>query len=189
MEDDDFVLIQKILQGDQDAYAPLVRKYQSRILQLCGAMLTPTEAEDAAQEVFVKAYHALARFKGDSSFYTWIYRIASNHCLDLGRKKSRSRTESWDALIEKEGDRIQELLASPDRDIENRDDAELVQKILSFLPDTSRLVLVLREMQGLSYEEMATQLNCSLDAIKGRLKRARQEFKEKLRHFIKSEPV
>jgi RNA polymerase sigma-70 factor, ECF subfamily len=185
---DDKEIIQKIHAGEHALYSELIRRYQDRILQLCVSMLSDfKDAEDAAQEIFIKAFYALDRYKGNSAFYTWLYRIASNHCLDFLRKKARGRTESLDALIEKSGDSL-ETLNSKETSHQTRDQ-ELVHEILSHLPADYRLILTLREMQGLNYEEIALTLKCSIDAVKGRLKRARQDFKDKLRHFLKSKNV
>ncbi len=187
---EDKEILAKILAGDSSAYAEIVRRYEGRILRLCFSMLSnEKEAEDAAQEIFLKAYYALNRFKGDSAFYTWLYRIAANHCLDLGKKKSRRPTESWDALLEKRGDEIERLLSTEAGTSATVESQELVHQVLSYLSPDHKLVLVLREMQGLNYEEIAASLHCSLDAVKGRLKRARQEFKEKLRHLLNSKTV
>lgn len=145
-------------------------------------------ADDAAQEVFIKAYQALASFKGNASFSTWLYRIASNHCLDLLRKRKREKSESWENLIEKEGDKIEALLAVAPEAAQS-DRAETAAKVLSFLSERAREVIVLREMHGLSYQEMAEALGCTLDAVKARLKRARQELNEKLRHLLEFKDV
>ncbi len=187
---EDQILIQKVHAGDQAAYTEIVRKYQTRLLQLCISMLhDEKEAEDAAQEVFVKAFYALDRFQGKSTFYTWLYRIAANHCLDVARKKSRRRTMSWDQLLEEKGDKIERLLAKHPQTPQDTGDHELVHQVLALLPPDYRLILTLREIQGLSYEEMTEVLHCSLAAVKSRLRRAREEFKEKLRHFLKADNV
>ncbi len=147
-----------------------------------------TQAEDAAQEVFIKAYQALGQFRGTASFSTWLYRIAVNHCTDLLRKAARRKTESWEALLEKEGEKIEALFsASPN--VESSERTELITKLLSNLSETSRTILVLREIQGLNYQELAETLGCTVDAVKGRLKRARQEIETKLRHFLKVKDV
>ena len=182
---EDQEIIHKILEGNDSIFAELVRKYQARIITLCTSMLSDAkEAEDAAQEVFVKAFYALHNFQGRSSFYTWLYRIASNRCLDLMRKKYRYKTQSWDELLEQKGDEIERLLAKNESPESSRDN-ELVHEALSHLKPEWRLILTLREIQGLSYEEIAETLGCSLDAVKSRLQRSRRDLKEKLRHFLK----
>jgi RNA polymerase sigma-70 factor (ECF subfamily) len=156
----------------------------------CLSMLqNHTDAEEAAQDVFIKAYNNLPKFKGDSQFSTWLYRITANHCLDVLRKRNRRKTYSLDALIEAEGDSIHRhfsTAAVADTQVENRD---LTGKILSTLPAEYRTILTLREVDGLEYQEIADVLDCSLDAVKGRLSRARRQLQEKLRHFLKEKDV
>ncbi len=147
-------------------------------------LLNRTDAEEAAQDIFVKAYQALARFKGDSSFSTWLYRITANHCLDLLRKRNRRKTVSWDALVEKEGERVHGLMAAPDSGASRMEDRQLADKILSTLAEDYRMVLTLREQDGLEYQEIAEILHCSLDAVKGRLARARKQLQERLQQFV-----
>ena len=151
----------------------------------CAAALSDSSmADDAAQEVFIKAYQALSRFQGNAAFSTWIYRIAVNHCTDLLRKKIRHRTLSWEAMVEQQGDKAENhLTVQPD--VERNEASELLDKILHSLPEKFRTVLVLREIHGLSYQEIAESLRCSLDAVKARLKRARREAEEKFRHLLK----
>lgn len=150
----------------------------------CLSMLSDSaQAEDAAQEIFIKAYQALGRFRGNSSFSTWLYRIAANHCTDLLRKAARGKTESWEMLLEREGEKIEALLAVPPAVENSTEPGEIVAKLLSHLPEKSRAILVLREIHGLSYQELAEALDCSLDAVKARLKRARQEILSMPRHF------
>ncbi len=108
---EDKILLEKIRSGDHAVYAEIVRRYQTRILQLCTSMLPGSESEDVAQEIFIKAFYALDRFQGKSSFYTWLYRIAANHCLDRIRKHARHPSESWDELLAKKGDEIEKLIA------------------------------------------------------------------------------
>ncbi len=160
-------------------------RHQARIVRLCASLLrNASDAEDAAQEVFFKAYSSLARFQKNSSFYTWLYRIASNHCLGILRTAGRHRTESWDALIESQGEKIQELFtpaADPRRAVES---ADLVSKILSTLKPNYKLVLTLREVEGLSYAEIAHVMDCSADSVKAQIRRARAELEDKTRHFL-----
>lgn len=182
-------LIEKVRNGEHEAYAGIVREYQERIRRLSATLLSDErDADDAAQEIFVKAFYALRNFKGKSSFYTWLYRIATNHCLDRARKKNRFREMSWEELREKSGDDIEKLLSASVAPASS-EQKDLVHKILSLLPADYRVILTLREMDELSYEEIAVILHCSLDAVKGRLKRARHDFKEKLQHFMKSGAV
>jgi RNA polymerase sigma-70 factor (ECF subfamily) len=186
---DDHAVCRRVLNGDRDAYAAIVRRYQDRVFRLCYSLLNDShEAEDAAQEIFVKAFESLARFRGGSAFFTWLYRVASNHCLDLLRRRARNRKESWEELVEKHGETVERLLArKPAAD--EAGSRELVERVLASLSPEHRLILTLREMEGLNYEELGIALHCSLDAVKGRLKRAREDFREKMRHFMKPENV
>jgi len=143
-----------------------------------------TEAEEAAQDIFVKAYHALRKFKGNSTFSTWLYRITANHCLDLLRKRNRRKTVSWEALVEQEGDHIMRLLSTSQTAETHLENRELADKILSTLSPDYRAILTLREVDGLDYQEIAESLGCSLDAVKGRLARARKQLQGNLRHFM-----
>ncbi len=183
-------LIEKILRGDREAYAELVRAHQARVLRLCRALLgSETEAEDAAQEVFFKAYRSLASFRKESAFSTWLYRITANHCRDLLRKRSRQKLESLDKLFEESGDAAEKLLTPSSDSRSEREASDLIEQILSRLSPDERLILTLREVQGLSYQEMAQVLRCSLDAVKARLRRARKALEEQARHFSESRSV
>lgn len=154
-------------------------------MRLCASILAdPAEAEDAAQEVFFKAYRALGRFRGASLFSTWLYRIAANHCRDLLRKRPPGRTQSWEALLETEGRRLEQLLSTPSPTGLAHDQSDLVRRVLAQLPDDYRMILLLREIEELSYQELAEVLNCSLDAVKARLRRARAQLEQQLRHFL-----
>ncbi len=156
----------------------------------CLSMLSNyTDAEEAAQDIFVKAYQSLPKFKGDSSFSTWLYRITTNHCLDILRKRNRRKNVSLEALMEQPGGQIQKVFSTPgtaDSQMENR---QLTDKILSTLPQDYRTILTLREADGLEYQEIADVLDCSLDAVKGRLARARKQLQENLRHFVSPNDV
>lgn len=186
---EDQSVIRQVLEGDRDAYAILVRKYSARVLSLCYSLIGSKNAEDAAQEIFLKVYQSLKRFRGDASFSTWLYRIAYNYCLDLLKKEKRQKAESWEKSIEEHGEAIHHLLIeeqSQNDDISNRD---LIEQILKILPADYRLVLTLREINGLSYQEIADLTHSSLDSVKARLRRAREDFEQKLRHFLKKENV
>jgi RNA polymerase sigma-70 factor (ECF subfamily) len=186
----DLELIAKIRSGDRDAYAELVRKHHAAVLGLCLSMLgSRSQAEDAAQDVFIKAYRSLDKFREDSSFSTWLYRIASNHCLDLLRQRSREKTDSLEALLDREGDHAQRLFFTEPTTALAPEDADLIERMLSRLPPEYRLILTLREVQGLNYKELTEALDCSLDAVKARLKRARRSLEEMGRHILESDSV
>jgi RNA polymerase sigma-70 factor (ECF subfamily) len=187
---EDYQIIQDVLNGDREAYAELVRSYHPRVYNLClSLLLNPSEADDAAQEVFVKAYAALAKHKPDLSFPAWLHRIASNHCLDLLRKRKRQKTDSLDQLMGQSGDHFEgsskNLLDSEERSLERDEKVSLAKEALATLTLDQRQVLILRELEGLSYEEISVTLECSLDTVKSRLHRARHHLLEKARHFLK----
>ena len=183
--DEDLNAIEQVRAGKIQAYALLVRKYQGRIRGYClGTLGNAAEADDAAQEVFIKAYRGLGGFRGRSSFSTWLYRITVNHCRDLLKSAGRGKTESLDALRDEEGEPFEARLAvAPAAQLGEREGQ--VREALARLPETSREVLVLRAVQGLSYAEMMESLGCSLDAVKGRLRRAREELETKLREVMR----
>lgn len=187
---EDFELIERVRSGDREAYAGIVRRHQGKLLQLCLSLLgDPSSAEEAAQEAFLKAYRSLGGFQGYSSFATWLYRIAYNLCQDLLRQKIRRRAESWDELLEREGEGLHRLLAAGPDPAAAAEAADLIQRILARLPEEQSSALLLREIQGLSYQEIASVLGCSLDSVKARLRRARRTLGEGLRHFLGPENV
>lgn len=175
---DEKQVVQSVLAGDKESFAVLVRAYQAKVLSLClSLMRNRAEADDAAQEIFVKAYRGLSGFRLDSSFSTWLYRIAYRHCLDLLRSRKRRAAEPLDSLPE-----IAENAAS-------LEDKAAVESVLSALPPDYRLVLTLREVQGLTYEEIARATGSSLDSVKARLRRAREALQEAARHFLSRSDV
>jgi RNA polymerase sigma-70 factor (ECF subfamily) len=154
---------------------------------LCRVYLPHSEeADEAAQEVFLRAYKKLQQFQKESLFSTWLHRIAVNYCLDVRRRLKRRDETSLDELFENAG----ELNLSPQPSFEDRlETGELARNLLSRLTATDRDVLVLREISGQTYEEIAESLRISVDAVKSRLKRARQALIESARHLFKSENV
>jgi RNA polymerase sigma-70 factor (ECF subfamily) len=179
--DDDRLAIERIRSGDIQAYAILVRKYETRVRGYClGTLCSAADADDAAQEIFIKAYQSLDRFAGRSSFSTWLYRITVNHCRDWLRRKVRTRTESIEKLGEEQTEWLErQLTIEPQVDRPNERTME-VRKALAAMPDSAREVLVLREVHEMSYQETAEALGCSLDAVKARLRRARKELEVRL---------
>jgi RNA polymerase sigma-70 factor (ECF subfamily) len=183
----DAQIIELIRQGQTEVYGELVRQYHKRVMGYCFSMLSNrTDAEEAAQDIFVKAYQYLGKFKGDSSFSTWLYRITANHCLDILRKRNRRKNVSLEALVEQEGSQVQKLFATASTSAIHLENRQLADKILSTLSEDQRQILTLREAEGLEYQEIAQMLGCSLDAVKGRLARARKQLQENLQHLQKS---
>jgi RNA polymerase sigma-70 factor, ECF subfamily len=190
VNDNEKEIIRTVIEGDSEPFSRLVHAHQARVRLACLVRLGHLEeANDAAQEVFVKAFKALAHFKGDSSFLTWILRIADNHCLDLLRSRGRRRMESLDALLVEKGDAFEGLL-SGSRDeprAHTPQDLELLGRLFAALSEEDREILALREVEEMSYEDIAEKLHCSLDAVKGRLKRARQILLEKCGKFFQTQ--
>ncbi len=176
----DPAIINNILNGHPEDYAELVRRYQDKVYGLClSLMKNPTDAEDAAQEIFLKAYRRLKDFRFESSFGTWLYRVGYHHSLDLLRARARRPAESLDALMELHG----EFAAEMPEPVAPSTDMDQARQALDRLRPEDRLVLTLREIQGLTYEEMTETLHISLDAVKSRLRRARETLRETARHF------
>ncbi len=179
---DDSTIIARVRSGDRQAYGGLVERHQGKVYGLTLSLLqNPADAEDAAQETFIKAFRSLERFEGGSAFSTWLFRIASNHCLDLLRAKRRRKAESLDELVERHGDKLHALLEAAPASERGPEDLLLIDQVLSTLPPEYRTILTLRETQGLSYEEISKSMDCSLDSVKARLRRARGLLQEKLR--------
>ncbi len=184
MEIDDKRTVESVLSGNRDAFADLVRAHQARVQRYCLLLLrNPTDAEEAAQDVFVKAYRSLDQFRSEASFLTWAGRIAHNHCMDLLRQRTRRKTESLDAIIDEDGTPLVNRLAEPERTESPDELTEAVPKLLASLKEEYREILVLRELQELSYDDIAKVLKCSLDTVKSRLKRARAEFHDRAMKF------
>jgi RNA polymerase sigma-70 factor (ECF subfamily) len=181
---DDLSLIKRFKAGDISAFEEIVLKYQDKIYDLCRHMLQNAhDAEDAAQDVFVKAYQNLNRFKPEASLLTWLYRIAINTCIDYRRKPF------FESLFKtsKEGDvfAVDQLSdsPSPERLYESKQISHAIQLALGRLSEKLRTVIVLKEIEGLSYEEIAEILEVSIGTVKSRISRAREELKELLINF------
>lgn len=180
----DEILIDKSKNGDLEAFELLVRRYESKVYTVAYRFLgNHADASDLAQETFLRLYQALPRFRGDSSFMTWLYHITANACRDEIRRQQRYHVVSLDAEIGNNGTQAISQLSSralsPEEAAEQKESDEVIQKCLSNLSEEHRLVLVMREIQDMSYEEIAVVMKCSLGTVKSRLSRARQAFKEK----------
>ncbi|NLB88242.1 MAG: sigma-70 family RNA polymerase sigma factor [Syntrophomonadaceae bacterium] len=179
-------LVKKSLQGDTEAFEELVFQYQNKIYALAYRYMGNEEdAYDMTQEAFLKAYRSLRTFKGDSSFGTWLYRVATNVCLDeLRRRKRRITTLSLDEpLATDEGEVEKEIPdTSPTADIiyEQKEFSKYIQNTLDQMKAEHKTVIILRDVMELSYEEIAEILNCSLGTVKSRLSRARNALRKKL---------
>ena len=177
-------LVAQARAGDQDAFEQLVLDNQKRIYTLCLRMTgDPEDGQDLAQEAFLNAWRGLPGFKGDSSFATWVYRLAGNACLDfLRRKKRRQGVEGGPSMDDEEGGWAEP--ADPRQDPEGetlrRELKQAVEEGLAALPDHHRQVLVMRELSGLSYQEIGQALQLDLGTVKSRIARARLALKKYL---------
>lgn len=176
-------LARQALEGDTRAFEELVRRHQRKVMTNCRYLSgSPSDAEDLAQEVFVKAYFGLAGFEGRSSFETWIQRIKSNHCINFVKKKRLQTVDADPVVVESAAPQAPEV----ERRMERRATKERVGAVLLELNETLRIPLVLRDMDGMSYDEIADELDLGLSAVKMRIKRGREEFR---RLFAETENV
>lgn len=179
-------LIARAITGDDDAFGELVQPYEAKVYNLAFRMCGNREdAFDLAQEAFLKVFRALGRFKGDSLFSTWLYRIVSNTCLDQFRRQRRaSVATSLDGPIETEAGSLQRELADPTCEPEEMavrsETAAEIQAAIGSLPPDHRLAILLRDVQGLSYEEVALAMSCNLGTVKSRISRARAVLRDRL---------
>lgn len=172
------------MQGDPAAFEEIVRAYQDRIYTLCRHLLGDShDAEDAAQDTFVKAYRNLDDFKPEASLYTWLYRIAVNTCIDYRRKPF------FESLFKRSGEGEELTIdpaadsPSPERLYESKEMGRALQKSLKRLSPKLRTVLILKEVEGLSYEEIAAVLEVSTGTVKSRISRAREEIRALMKKF------
>ncbi len=173
-------VIEQILKGDINAYEQLVTRYEKSVYNLALRMTDNAEdAADMAQEAFIKAYNSLASFRGDSKFSVWLYRIVSNVCLDFLRKQSRRPAMSL-SVEDDDGEDVQldvpDESMSPESLLERKLTRESVRAGLARLPEDYRQILLLRELQGLSYDEIAQTLDIGVGTVKSRIFRAREKL-------------
>jgi RNA polymerase sigma-70 factor, ECF subfamily len=191
-EIEDRTLVRAAQKGDQNAFRQLVERYQRRVHQLAlGMMKDPDDAMDIAQETFVRVHRYLPSFKGDSSFFTWTYRIATNLCLDAQRKKGRvirvDSEDSDEAEIEAAMDPPSAALAGPQRAALNEELRGKLEEALQDLSENHRAILLLRELEGLSYDELAKVLGIRKGTVMSRLFHARLKMQKKLREYLGEE--
>jgi RNA polymerase sigma-70 factor (ECF subfamily) len=187
-DDSDQQLVQRVQAGEKAAFDLLVRKYQHRVLKLVSRFVSDAaEAEDVAQEAFIKAYRALASFRGDSAFYTWLYRIAINTAKNA-LVSNRRRPVDFDLDLQdpeqydrharlKEGD-------TPEGVLLTEEIRSVVEKAMEQLPEDLRTAIVLRELEGLSYEEIAEAMDCPVGTVRSRIFRAREAIDKKLKPLL-----
>ena len=182
-------LVERVQRGDKAAFDLLVVKYQRKIFRLLSRLIRDTaEIEDVAQEAFVKAYRALPNFRGDSAFYTWLYRIAintaKNYLVSQGRRAPTStQADVEDAETFDDGDHLRDL-NTPDSMLVTKQVGEAVNRAIDQLPEDLRTAIVLRELEGLSYEEIAESMQCPIGTVRSRIFRAREAIALELRPIL-----
>lgn len=178
----DLELVRRVQRGDQQAFDLLVQKYQHRIGHLIARYVRdPSEVEDVAQEAFIKAYRGLANFRGESAFYTWLYRIAintaKNHLVSAGRRVPEHGVDATEAEQYDDGALLREM-DTPERELMTGEVRRAVYRTIESLPPELRDAVTLREMEGLSYEDIATAMGCPIGTVRSRIFRAREAIEE-----------
>lgn len=173
-------VIRKVLNGDTNAYEALVREYEKNVYNLALRMTGNSEdAYDMSQEAFIKAYNSLTSFRGDSKFSVWLYRIVSNVCLDFLRSRNRRPTSSL-SMENDDGEEVELDIAdeeqTPEKLLERGLTRDAVRRGLLSLPDDHRQILLLREIEGLSYDEISEALGLEVGTVKSRIFRARKKL-------------
>ena len=182
-------LVERAQRGDKEAFELLVSKYQRKLARLLSRFIRDaTEVEDVTQEAFIKAYRALPTFRGDSAFYTWMYRIAintaKNYLVAMGRRAPTTTDfDSDEAENFEDGDQLRDL-NTPENELMSRQVAETVNQTLEELPEELRTAITLREIEGLSYEDIASIMNCPIGTVRSRIFRAREAIADKLRPLL-----
>ena len=182
-------LVERAQRGEKHAFELLVGKYQRRLARLLSRLIRDaTEVEDVTQEAFIKAYRALPTFRGDSAFYTWLYRIgintAKNYLVAMGRRApTTTGYDSEEAEGFEEGEQLRDL-NTPENMLMSRQVAETVNRTLQELPEELRAAISLREIEGLSYEDIAEVMDCPIGTVRSRIFRAREAIAEKLRPLL-----
>ena len=182
-------LVERAQRGDKHAFELLVAKYQRRLARLISRFVRDAaEVEDVTQEAFIKAYRALPAFRGDSAFYTWLYRIgintAKNYLLSLGRRAPTSTLHDTDEAEDFEEASLLHEVSTPENEMMSKQVVEVVNSSLQQLPDDLRTALTLREIDGLSYEEIAVVMDCPVGTVRSRIFRAREAVADNLRPLL-----
>ena len=194
-KNDDLELVDRARAGDTEAFRTLFERYHRRAYTLAaGIVRNPDDAMDVVQDAFIKAHRHLAKFEGSSSFYTWLYRIVMNLAIDHLRKTRRARHVDFnDAIGRDDGDVSEESLLphilgqNPGKAVISKEIREQIGKALDELSENHRTVLILRELEGLSYEEMAEAMHCSKGTIMSRLFHARKNMQKRLLEYMGGE--
>ncbi|MDT8320150.1 MAG: RNA polymerase sigma factor RpoE [Xanthomonadales bacterium] len=184
----DQLLVERVQKGDKQAFDLLINKYQHRIISLVGRYVSDqADAMDIAQEAFIKAYRAIERFRGDSAFYTWLYRIAINTAKNwLVARKRRPPAFDIDAADAEQYDiesRLKEQ-GTPENELMRDEIRQTVYDTIAQLPDDLRTAIMLREIEGMSYEDIATTMDCPIGTVRSRIFRAREAIDLKLKPLV-----
>ncbi|WP_405124678.1 RNA polymerase sigma factor RpoE [Ralstonia pseudosolanacearum] len=185
----DQILVERVQQGDKRAFELLVVKYHRKIIRLISRLIRDAaEVEDVAQDAFIKAYRALPQFRGESAFYTWLYRIAvntaKNYLATQGRRpESFTDIDTEEAETFADGEQLRDI-NTPDSMLHTKQVAETVNRAMEALPEELRTAITLREIEGLSYEEIAEAMECPIGTVRSRIFRAREAIAEKLRPLL-----
>jgi RNA polymerase sigma-70 factor (ECF subfamily) len=189
--DNDLALVERALDNDLAAFEQLVSRYQNKIMAYVARMLNDhEEAEDVTQEVFIKAYRSLDSFRGASSFSTWLYRIATNLCIDRVRKRKRSPQQAYslDEPFDKDEDGggrdLPDITNEPSLGVEREELRQQVRLTVAQMPEKLRSVLVMCDIQGMAYEQIAQVLDCPIGTVKSRLFHARADLARRLRPYM-----
>jgi RNA polymerase sigma-70 factor (ECF subfamily) len=187
-EQSDLELVRRAQKNERGAFDLLVLKYQHKVIKLVARLLRdPTEAEDVAQEAFVKAYRALGSFRGDSAFYTWLYRIAVNTARNSIASRQRRPLDYEVELSESEQNNVAARLKhddTPEATALSEEIRQTVNEAIGQLPEDLRTAIVLREIEGLSYEEIATAMDCPVGTVRSRIFRAREAIDRALKPLL-----
>ena len=184
----DLRLVEKVKKGDKKAFDLLVLKYQQKVANIVSRYIhDSSEVFDVSQEAFIKAYRALPKFRGDSAFYTWLYRIAintaKNHLAAKGRRPPSEDVEATTAEQLDSGTRLKEF-DTPEHLLLQDEIARTIRDALNELPDDLRTAISLRELEGLSYEEIAQAMDCPIGTVRSRIFRARDAIEKRLRPLL-----
>jgi RNA polymerase sigma-70 factor (ECF subfamily) len=186
-------LVQRVQRGDKSAFDFLVIKYQHKIIQLVNRYVKdPSEAQDVAQEAFIKAYRALGSFRGEATFYTWLYRIAintaKNYLLSRARRNANYQVDIQEAEALENAPQLQGL-ETPERLLLNQEIIDVISAAIDELPEEMRTAIILREFDGMSYEEIAEAMDCPVGTVRSRIFRAREAIDTKLNPLLEQGDV